>query len=114
MPLSRVFSLRRHGVQSPSISPHDFSPNGASTTIIQCTLPDPPTVPQPLYPDYLNKTADPGWDAALAVASILEDIPAVPFVLISPLMQVLDVVLGIDDAVKKMCNGKYACAHLIF
>ncbi|KAF9504734.1 hypothetical protein BS47DRAFT_1354823 [Hydnum rufescens UP504] len=73
MPSRKLFSLRRRGVQSPPLPSNYFSSNGSSLTITQSTPPDPPTVPQAVYPDYLNETAAPGWDVAVAVASILKE-----------------------------------------
>ncbi|KAF9513628.1 hypothetical protein BS47DRAFT_1344131 [Hydnum rufescens UP504] len=100
MPPRRLFSSRGRSAQSPSLPPSDSSPNGASST--------------PLYPDYLNETAGPGSDAAVAVASIMEDISTIPLALITPLTQVLNVVSGIRVAVKAMRDGKDGCTHLIF
>ncbi|KAF9507291.1 hypothetical protein BS47DRAFT_321154 [Hydnum rufescens UP504] len=114
MPPRRLFSWKRHTVQSPSLPPNDSSPNRVSTSIIQRTHPDPPTAPQRVYLDYLNETAGPGWDAALTVASIVNDIPAVPLALVPPLTQVLEVVSEISDAVKKMRDANDECRHLIF
>jgi hypothetical protein len=114
MPSRRFFSQRRRGVQSLSPPSNDSFPDGPSITIVQHTPPDLPTAPQALYPDYLNESTGPGWDAAVAVTSIMKDIPAVPLALITPLTQVLDVVSGIRKAVETMRDGKDGCAHLIF
>jgi hypothetical protein len=48
------------------------------------------------------------------MASILENILAVPRALISPLNQVLEVVSRISDAVKKMRDANDQCRHLMF
>jgi hypothetical protein len=114
MPSRKPLLLGRRNVQSPSPPSTESSPNGASTSVVRRILPDRPSASQSVYPDYLNDIAGPGWDAALAVASIMEDIHAVPLALINPLTQVLDVVSGIRDAVKKMRDGKDGCTHLIF
>jgi hypothetical protein len=68
-------------------------------------------VPHLAYPDYIN---DNRWDVALAIASILDDIPTLPLALAGPLDQVLDVVSGLMHAVKTMRDGQDGCAHLMF
>ncbi|KAF9514633.1 hypothetical protein BS47DRAFT_867632 [Hydnum rufescens UP504] len=83
-------------------------------SIAQPTAPGPPTPAQAAYPDYMNDNASPGWDSALAMASILDDLPNLPLALAGPLSQVLDVVSGMIDAVKAMREGKDGCRHLVF
>ncbi|KAF9512204.1 hypothetical protein BS47DRAFT_1101880 [Hydnum rufescens UP504] len=113
MPFRGPLSPRRRSVQSPSFLFHDSSSDESSTSIVQRPLTELVGTPLPLFPDYLNETADPGWDVALAVTSILENIPAVPLTLITPLTQVLDVVSGIRDAVKTMRDEKDECTYLL-
>ncbi|KAF9503736.1 hypothetical protein BS47DRAFT_1402124 [Hydnum rufescens UP504] len=67
-------------------------------------------MPQPSYPDYLNESAGPGWDATLVLASIIRDMPAP---LSGPLTQVVDVVAEVIEAVKTMRDGRDGCLHLI-
>ncbi|KAF9505323.1 hypothetical protein BS47DRAFT_1400488 [Hydnum rufescens UP504] len=114
MPFRRLFLPRRRSAKSPSLPSHDSSPNKPSTSTVQRTLPESPGAPQSPYPDYLNETAGPQWDVALAMNSILEDIPAVPLALTTPLTQVLDVVSEIRDVVETMRDGKDACTLLLF
>ncbi|KAF9503935.1 hypothetical protein BS47DRAFT_735403 [Hydnum rufescens UP504] len=114
MPSRKHFSPRRRNDQSPSLPSNDPSPNKLSTSMLQRTLAEPPVAPQPVYPHYPKKTARLPLDVALAVASILEDIPAVPLELIIPLTQVLDVISGIWDAVKAMRDGKDRWVDLLF
>jgi hypothetical protein len=111
MPSRRLFSRRTRRVQSPSASPNDSSPNRRSNLPSTSAHPEPPTTPQPSYPDYLNENAGPGWDAALVLASIIRDIPAP---LSGPLTQVVDVVAEVIEAVKTMRDGRDGCTHLIF
>ncbi|KAF9512194.1 hypothetical protein BS47DRAFT_1101734 [Hydnum rufescens UP504] len=113
MPSRKLVSPRRRSVQSPLPS-RDLSSKKPSTSIVQRTLPEPPVMPQPVYLHYLHETAGPGWDVALAVTSISEDIPAVPLALTAPLTQVLDVVSGMRDAVNTMGDGKDECTHILF
>ncbi|KAF9509126.1 hypothetical protein BS47DRAFT_178076 [Hydnum rufescens UP504] len=113
-PPENSFSPRGRSIQSPSLPSRDFSSNKPSTSIVQRSLPEPPLTPQPVYLHYLHETAGPGWDVALAVTSLSEDIPAVPLALTAPLTQVLDVVSGIRVAVKTMRDGKDECTHLLF
>jgi hypothetical protein len=114
IPSRELVSPRRPSVQSPSIPSRDFSSNKPSTSIVQHTFPGPPVVPQPVHLHYLHETAGPGWDVALAVTSVLEDIPDIPLLLATPLNQVLDVVSRIRDAVKSMRDGQDECTHLLF
>ncbi|KAF9513716.1 hypothetical protein BS47DRAFT_1362267 [Hydnum rufescens UP504] len=69
-------------------------------------------MPHPSYPDYLNESASPGWDAALVVTSIIRDMPALPRALCGSLTQVLDVVVEVIEAVKTMRNGRDGCNQL--
>jgi hypothetical protein len=107
MPSRRLFSSRTRNVRSAL--PNDSSPNRPSTS----AHPEPPAMPQPSYPDYLNQNAGPGWDAALVVTSIIRDIPALPRGLSGSLTQVLDVVAEVMEAVKTMHNGRDGCTQLI-
>jgi hypothetical protein len=109
MPPRRLFSTRTRSVQSPSAPSNDSSPNRPSTS----AHPEPPTTPHPSYPDYLNETIGPGWDAALVVTSIIRDMPALPRALSGPLSQVFNVVGEVIEAVKTMHDGRDACIHLI-
>jgi hypothetical protein len=112
MPSSRHFSRSRPTVSSASPQSNDPTP-GPPPSIAQST-PGPSTTPQPAYPDYMNENTTPGWDAAVAMASMLDNIPTLPLVLAGPLSQVLDVISGMIDAVKAMREGKDGCEHLIF
>ncbi|KAF9514637.1 hypothetical protein BS47DRAFT_868017 [Hydnum rufescens UP504] len=79
MPSRGFLSLRRPTVSSAS--PQSNHPNpGGSPSIAQPTR-GPSTTPPPAYPDYINETARPGWDAALSMASMLDDIPSLPLAL---------------------------------
>ncbi|KAF9505969.1 hypothetical protein BS47DRAFT_1385743 [Hydnum rufescens UP504] len=111
---SRKFSLLGPlTAPAPSRSPNDSNPIRGSPSIVRPALPDPLATPRPRYPDYMNDNAGPGWDAALTMGSILNNIPALPLALAGPFTQVLDVVSEIIDAVKAMHEGKDGCAHLI-
>jgi hypothetical protein len=112
MPSRGFLSLRRPAASSASPQSNDPNPGGPPS-IAQPTS-GPSTAPQPAYPDYINENARPGWDAALSMASILDDIPNLPLALAGPLSQVLDVISGMIDAVKAMREGKDGCKHLIF
>jgi hypothetical protein len=70
--------------------------------------------PQRTYPDYIrNHTSPPGWDAAVAIGSVVEHIPAFPLAIAGPLRQVVDVVSGIIRTVNLMRQNRDDCAHLI-
>ncbi|KAF9513694.1 hypothetical protein BS47DRAFT_1362253 [Hydnum rufescens UP504] len=109
MPPRRLFSRRTRNVQSPSAPSNNSSPNRPSTS----SHPEPPTRPQLSYPDYLNESAGPGWDAALIVASMIRDMPALPRALSGSLAQVFDVVGEVIEAVKTMREGRDGCTQLI-
>jgi hypothetical protein len=70
-------------------------------------------MPQPSYPDYINESASPGWDAALVMSSLMRDMPALPRTLSGPLTQVFDVVGEVMEAVKTMRDGRDGCTQLI-
>jgi hypothetical protein len=108
MPSRSLFSRRTPRVQSPSTP---SSPNRPSTF----AHPEPPTTPQPSYPDYLSESASPGWDAAVVVTSIIRDMPALPRALSGSgsLTQGFDVVVEVIEAVKTMRNGRDGCTQLI-
>jgi hypothetical protein len=109
MPSRRLFSTRTRSVQSPSAPSNDSSLNRPSIS----AHPEPPTTPQPSYPDYLNENAGPGWDAALVMSSTIHDMPALPRALSAPLTQVFDVVAEVIEAVKTMRDGRDGCTQLI-
>ncbi|KAF9513746.1 hypothetical protein BS47DRAFT_1362287 [Hydnum rufescens UP504] len=109
MPSRRVFSTRTRSVQLLSAPSNNSSPNRPSTS----AHPEPSTIPHPSYPDYLNESTSPGWDAALVVTSIIRDMPALPRALSGPLSQVFDVVAEVIEAVKTVRNGRDGCTHLI-
>jgi hypothetical protein len=114
MPSRKFGLLRRPSAPAPSRSPNDSNPIRGSPSIVRRALPDPPAMSRPRYPDYMNENAGPGWDAAVTMGSILNNIPALALALAGPLTQVLDVVSEIIDVVKAMHDGKDGCAHLIF
>jgi hypothetical protein len=113
MPSRRFLSRRRPAVSSASPRSNDPTPRGP-ISVTRPTTPGPPTAPQPEYPDYINENVSRGWDAAVAMASMLDDLPNLPLALAGPLSQVLDVVSGMIDAVKAMRDGKDGCRHLVF
>ncbi|KAF9515759.1 hypothetical protein BS47DRAFT_1360837 [Hydnum rufescens UP504] len=77
-------------------------------------VPQNPPPLQRMYPDYINShSSAPGWDAAVAMGSILDDIPALPLSIAAPLGQVVDVVSEIIRTIKLMRQNRNDCAHLI-
>jgi hypothetical protein len=67
-----------------------------------------------MYPDYINShSSSPGWDAVVAISSILEHIPALPQPIAGSLRQVVDVVSGIIRTINLMRQNRNDCAHLI-
>ncbi|KAF9514640.1 hypothetical protein BS47DRAFT_868085 [Hydnum rufescens UP504] len=112
MPSRGFSSLRGSAASLASPQSNDPAPGGPPS-IAQST-PGPSTAPQPAYPDYMNENTSPGWDAAVAMASMLDNIPSLPLALAGPLSQVLDVISGMIDAVKAVREGKHGCEHLIF
>jgi hypothetical protein len=66
------------------------------------------------YPDLIGDDANNSrWDAALAVASMLKDIPTLPLVLAGPLAQIADVMSGTIDSLKLMRDNREECIHLV-
>ena len=71
-------------------------------------------MPQRAYPDYVDDDVTGSrWDAALALPSILTDIPTLPLALVGPLAQVADVVSSTIEAVKLIRENREECAHLV-
>ncbi|KAF9513721.1 hypothetical protein BS47DRAFT_948392 [Hydnum rufescens UP504] len=113
MPSRGLFSRRTPSVQSPSAPSNHSSPNRRSSRPSTSAHREPPATAQLSYPDYLNESASPGWDAALVMSSIIRDIPALPRALSGPLAQIFDVVAEVIEEVKTMRNGRDGCTQLI-
>ncbi|KAF9513946.1 hypothetical protein BS47DRAFT_1392840 [Hydnum rufescens UP504] len=105
----RFFSTRTRSIQLPSALSNGSAGNEPSASV----HPEPPTMLQPSYPDYLNEHGGTGWDAALIMSSIIRDMPALPRALSGPLTQVFDVLAEVIEAVKIMHSGRDGCTQLI-
>ena len=102
--------------------PPSTPPNGptspGSVFVSPSALPNPPA-PQPpaprrAYPDHVNDGAVRlGLNAALDIASILNDIPDLPQTIASPLTHVMDVMSEMMSAVKLLRKKKYECTRLV-
>jgi len=66
---------------------------------------------QRVYPDYLAGRT--GFDTALAISTILNNIPSLPRTIAGPLTQVVDVLSGMMEVVKLMRENQDTCSHLV-
>ncbi|KAF9506199.1 hypothetical protein BS47DRAFT_456835 [Hydnum rufescens UP504] len=113
MPSRRSFLHRRPGIASTSQHFRGSNPESSSvasnapTTLPMASLRSHPN-------NVSNDTSRPVWDAALAVASIVDKIPSVPLALAGPLTQILDVASATMDIVKTMREGQEGCIRLIY
>ena len=112
MPSRRFWLPRRTSV--PSSTPPNAVTSG-SAPVAPSVLQELPAPLRQAYPDYVgHHTSGSLLDDALAVTSILNDIPTLPLALAAlPLIQIANIVSVTVEAVKVMRENREEFAHLV-